>query len=110
MQVDSTASDLPALPHFLSACICYSTSPAALRMAICQHMRQAEDVLCVVQVLDDWITKWGQTPVKLLPNKKEVSMNEHGVPVVKQKEKSERKDLPPLNKVCRIRLPISPQS
>lgn len=98
MQVDSI-TDLPALSPFLSTCITYGTTPAALRVAMRRSLKDADDILAVMKVLEMWINQWSKRDVKLLPSKKEVSKNEHGVQVLKKKGKEINKDLPPLNKV-----------
>lgn len=102
MQVDS-ASTVPPLPDLLKWCLCYSTSPAPLRAAIQTQLRDPAEVLAIVNVLDSWVGKWGKAPLKLMPNKKEVSANEYGVPVVKLKEKDDKRDLPPLDKVRAVK-------
>ncbi|RDB20161.1 hypothetical protein Hypma_012958 [Hypsizygus marmoreus] len=96
MQVD-TVSDLPSLPAFLSLCVTYSTSPPALRLAIRNSLKEAEDILAVLNVLADWITKWSKREVKLLPSKKDMSKNEAGIPVLNTREVN--RDLPPLKSV-----------
>lgn len=98
MEVDSVP-DLPTLPSFLGACLAYTTSPAILRSALRHSLKDAEDILAVVKVLHNWIDQWGKRDVRLLPSKKDVAKNEHGVVVLKAKEKEVHRDLPPLSKV-----------
>jgi len=98
MQID-TPTDMPSLPAFLSCCVCYPTSPAALRLAIRKHLQDADDVICILDVLESWIATWGTKEVRLLPPKKSISKNEHGVLVSKPSEKGDKGGLPPLIKV-----------
>ncbi|KAG5648709.1 hypothetical protein DXG03_000056 [Asterophora parasitica] len=97
MEVDST-SDLPSLPSFLALCISYNTTPPALRSALRVYFKEAEDILAVLKVLEIWLKQWTKRDVKLLPSKKDLSKNEHGVPVLKEKEEVHG-DLPALPKV-----------
>ena len=102
MQVDSippSISDAPTLPLFLVLCVTYTTSPAALRSAIRRSFNNAEDALYVLRVIEQWVNRWSTLEFNLLPANKEVSRNEHGVVVLKKKEKAAKKDLPPLNDV-----------
>lgn len=101
MQVDSASliSDIPALRPFLASCVTYATTPAALRVAMRRSLQDADDLLPVVKVLEMWVNQWVKRDVKLLPSKKEVSKNEHGVQVLKVKGKEVNKDLPPFDKV-----------
>jgi hypothetical protein len=107
MQVDSV-SDLPTLPAFLTSCITYSTSPAILRSAVRRSLKEAEDILAVVKVLESWISQWGKRDIRLLPSKKDIAKNEHGVLVLKAKEKEIHRDLPPLPKVSTANFQSAP--
>ncbi|KAF5387687.1 hypothetical protein D9615_000759 [Tricholomella constricta] len=98
MDVDSI-SDLPSLPSFLALCVGYTTTPPALRSAMRQYFKEAEDILAVLKVLETWLKQWAKRDVKLLPSKKDLSKNEHGVPVLREQEKDIHCDLPPLAKV-----------
>jgi hypothetical protein len=101
MQVDSVSpiADIPALPPFLASCVTYATTPVALRAAMRRSLKDPDDLLAVVKVLEMWVRQWVKRDVNLLPSKKEVSKNEHGVEVLKAKGKEVNKDLPPFNKV-----------
>lgn len=103
MQVDSTLSNIPSLPTFLSLCISYTTSPATLRLAIRKYLPDAEDIFCVLEILDGWIEKWSSVTLKLLPT--DVSKNSRGVTVAKLHQ-AKRTVGPPLDDVsfpqCRI--------
>ena len=58
MQVDAdTDTGPPTLPHFLSACVKYAMSPAALRLALHDHLREGEDIVCVLEVIESWISE-----------------------------------------------------
>ncbi|KAJ7460953.1 hypothetical protein B0H11DRAFT_2315486 [Mycena galericulata] len=83
MEVDPPAlGAVPKLPTFLDACVRYNTSPAMLRAAMQQHMHQAEDVLAVLEVLDEWVGACKNAEVIALPMKKSLGKNEHGVTVL----------------------------
>ena len=106
MEVDShPATAIPSLPSFLSLCTTYPTSQKYLLLALRQHLREIEDIMCVAQVLDDWVSKWGARRAageeRLLPSKKDIRKNEHGMwVVVGRKDAGKKQDeLPPLEKV-----------
>ena len=96
MQIDSTPSDLPSLASFLSSCVAYATSPAPLRLAIRQHLPDAEDLTCVLEILSGWITQAQAMTIKFLPT--DVVKNAKGVMIAKPPI-SKRPDGPPLEKV-----------
>ena len=85
MQVDSGPDDIPALPVFLSSSVAYTMSPAALRLAINEHLREGDDLACVLEVFEGWISVWLSKEDALFPSKT-ASNNDQ--------------DLPPLAKVC----------
>lgn len=96
MQVDSEASsNIPSLPTFLSSCVLYNTSPAALRVAIRKHLSDVDDIICLLEVLDDWIAGWNTITLKLLPAG--VVKNQKGIFVPKLH--SAKIDTPQLGKV-----------
>lgn len=106
MEVDShPATSIPSLPSFLSLCTTYPTSQKYLLLALRQHLREIEDIMCVAQVLDDWVSKWGARRAageeRLLPSKKDIRKNEHGMwVVVGRKDAGKKQDeLLPLEKV-----------
>ncbi|OSX59323.1 hypothetical protein POSPLADRAFT_1075545 [Postia placenta MAD-698-R-SB12] len=96
MQVDAPATP-PALASFLAQCATYPTAPSALKVALHQSLPAAEDVVCVLAVLDAWIARWGQAGVKLLPD--HVAKDAHGVPVPLYDEAGAGADMPPLDKI-----------
>jgi hypothetical protein len=58
MQVDAdTDTQPPTLPHFLSACVKYAMSPAALRLALHDHLREGEDIVCILEVIESWLSE-----------------------------------------------------
>ncbi|KAF8191434.1 hypothetical protein K438DRAFT_1830503 [Mycena galopus ATCC 62051] len=84
MEVDpSPLGIIPTLSSFLNACVRYQTSPAALRTAIHQHLKQPEDVVAVLEVLDHWVGQWRGAEVIALPSKKNVQKDADGVVVLK---------------------------
>ena len=98
MQVDSTPnSELPSLHSFLASVVTYKTSPATLRSALRQHLPDANDVICILEVLDGWLVKWSVVALKLLPPK--ATKNPLGV-FVAQPVQGKRKQMPSLAKVC----------
>jgi hypothetical protein len=99
MQVDSNTSNVPSLSTFLSSCVSYTTSPATLRLAIRNYLPDAEDICCVLEVLDEWIIKWNAMTLKLLP--KNVSKNPRGVMVAKLHQ-AKRADGPLLGNVSSL--------
>ncbi|KAL0950072.1 hypothetical protein HGRIS_010076 [Hohenbuehelia grisea] len=57
MDVD-TSDVIPPLKRFLASCVCYRTTPSALRAAIREHLRTPEEVVCVLTVLEEWLRQW----------------------------------------------------
>ncbi|KAJ7273087.1 hypothetical protein C8J57DRAFT_1128769 [Mycena rebaudengoi] len=98
MQVDPPAQGgIPPLPTFLSACVQYKTSPAALRAAVHQYISQPEDLVVVLEALETWVGHWQGAEVIALPTKKNVAKDEHGVSVLKDGwQKDSREAHPPL--------------
>ncbi|KAL6309768.1 hypothetical protein BKA93DRAFT_850203 [Sparassis latifolia] len=100
MQIDSVVpantAGLPALPTYLALCVTYSTSPAALRVALRRHLSDAADLVPVLAVLDGWLARWGKEEVHLLPDC--IKKDAHGV-LVPLYSAHEPADLPPQDKV-----------
>ena len=95
MQVDAVSA-LPALPSFLALCVNYAASPGPLRVALRKHLPDAEDVVCVLEILDDWLERWGAEEVQLVLEG--VTKDENGAYIaVLPKEKP--LEIPPLDKV-----------
>ncbi|TFY67644.1 hypothetical protein EVJ58_g1487 [Rhodofomes roseus] len=99
MQVDSPSppfSTPPTLPAFLALCVTSPASPGPLRVALRKHLPDAEDVLCLIEVLDRWVGKWGEEELRLVPDR--VKKDTHGmyVPIF---EDERNPDMPPLDKI-----------
>ncbi|KAJ7243378.1 hypothetical protein B0H12DRAFT_1236417 [Mycena haematopus] len=102
MEVDSSPLGvIPTLSSFLNACVRYPTSPAALRAAIHQHLKQPEDMVAVLEILDDWIRRWRGAEIIALPPKKSVRKNEDGIVVLNDGWQKDDSDVahPPLIQV-----------
>jgi len=97
MQVDSPSpSGPPTLPAFLALCVTYSASPGPLRVALRKHLPDAEAIVCVLEVLDGWIGKWGEEELRLVPEK--VKKDAHGAYVAVYAEER-TPEMPPLDKI-----------
>jgi gephyrin len=89
MQVDSipstTLDQILSLPGFLATMLKYRqfTAPQLIA-AFRHHLRSAEAVTSIVQLLDEWMKKVQSQDVKLLPSTKEITKNEHGVFIIKK--------------------------
>ena len=97
MQVDevgtgtgSMDTGVPTIPTFLSWCVTYKTSPSTLRMAIRKHLQDADDLVCLLEVIEGWISTWGARDVEMLPS---------SPPKKKQDKVTLTGELPPLIKV-----------
>ncbi|SJL02520.1 uncharacterized protein ARMOST_05851 [Armillaria ostoyae] len=102
MQVDGVTplnADIPSLPQFLSSCVQYSCSPAALRLAIRRCLPEAEDLVCLLDVLEGWLAQWAGRDFRLLPSKKVVEKNEKGVLVADTVVHEKGADLPPMDDI-----------
>lgn len=96
MQVDS--DHVPALPPFLSKCILLNTTPVALRLAVRQHLNDAEDLVCILEVLDGWLDVWSSQEIKLLLGN--IKKRRNGdVPVLNATEQRTAPGPPPFTKV-----------
>ncbi|KAK0461635.1 uncharacterized protein EV420DRAFT_1639932 [Desarmillaria tabescens] len=102
MQVDGVTplnADIPSLPQFLSLCVQYSCSPAALRLAIRRCLPEAEDLVCLLDVLEGWLAQWSGRDVRLMPSKKVVEKNDKGILVADAVVHEKGADLPPMNDI-----------
>ncbi|KAK0190455.1 hypothetical protein F5146DRAFT_1137290 [Armillaria mellea] len=101
-------ADIPSLPQFLSLCVQYSCSPAALRLAIRRCLPEAEDLVCLLDVLEGWLAQWAGRDFRLMPSKKVkvVEKNEKGVVVADTVVQEKGADLPPMNDVRILSSPI----
>ena len=98
MQVDAP-SVLPALPAFLALCVNYAASPGPLRVALKKHLPDAEDIVCVLEILDGWLERWGAEELRLLPEG--VKKDENGVYVAVFPEEKPP-EIPPLDKASLV--------
>lgn len=102
MEVDGVTplnADIPSLPQFLSSCVQYSCSPAALRLAVRRCLPEAEDLVYLLDVLEGWLAQWAGRDFRLMPSKKVVEKNEKGVLVADIVVQEKGADLPPMNDV-----------
>lgn len=104
MEVDSSSADSPTLPEFLTLCLSYPSSPALLRTAIRRCLPDAADIARILETLDVWLGQWAGREVPLMPSKKSLEKNKHGVFVIDIKRESKRGKgdgtVPPVNEVC----------
>lgn len=86
MQVDSASSDqVPSLSVYLASMLKYNQfTSSQLIISLRHHLRSAEAVTLVTQLLNTWLKKVQSQEVKLMPSKHDVAKNEHGVFVVKK--------------------------
>ena len=86
MQVDSASLDqVPSLSVYLASMLKYNQfTSSQLIIALRHHLRSAEAVTLVTQLLNTWLKKVQSQEVKLMPSKHDVAKNEHGVFVPKK--------------------------
>lgn len=84
MQVDDRT---PSLAHFLYTFVNYATSPPMLRLALKQHLTDARDVVCVLEVLEGWVKRWGAKTLDLETNRDDPSADWLQAPTRPGKEK-----------------------
>lgn len=103
MEVDSAPADSPTLPEFLTLCLSYPSSPALLRTAIRRCLPDAADIARILETLDVWLGQWAGREVPLMPSKKSLEKNKHGVFVIDIKRESKRGkgdgNVPPVSEV-----------
>jgi hypothetical protein len=102
MQIDSITpmqDDMPTLSNYLKLCIQYKTSQTPLRFALKRYMVDLDDVVCLLGVLDGLISQWTSRELQLLPSKKLLDKNEHGVVIVKTEQEKKVETIPPLYEV-----------
>lgn len=66
MQVDS---GVPLPSAVLSLCVSYAVSLPALRLALRQHLRDADELTYLLQILAGWLATWTAADVSLLPSR-----------------------------------------
>ncbi|KZT66048.1 hypothetical protein DAEQUDRAFT_813894 [Daedalea quercina L-15889] len=99
MQVDAPSpTSPPALPAFLALCVTYSASPGPLRVALRKHLPDAADIVCVLEVLDGWLERWGAEELSLVPEKVQKDVHGAYVPIFAEKQEQE---MPPLGKMLK---------
>lgn len=85
MDVDPTPSSstaMPPLPQILAACVRYKTSPATLRLAFHAYLNDADDVIAVLDILDQWLLSIVDLEEQLGPNSSDFRKNEQGILVL----------------------------
>jgi len=97
MQVGETPSNAPALPSVLASCVSYPTSDAALSIAIREQLNNAESIIPILTILDDWLVKLSSHGTSLILN---ANVGENG-PLVKVPTRpcSGEVEIPPLDKI-----------
>lgn len=92
MQLDAMLSDAE-ISSIMAACVSYPSSDAALRMAIKEQLNNAESIIPILDLVDDWLVKFSS---------RETSLESPGQPTEKTAvaADSEEADIPPLDKVC----------
>lgn len=104
MDVDSPPSSgdaVPALPIFLHHVANYPTSRGPLVIAFRTYIKEAEDLMAVLEVLNTWLVRRTKMDERLLPSKKDLRKTEQGVWVVvgRKSDKKKKEDIPSLEKV-----------
>jgi hypothetical protein len=83
MQVDvptaPSSTSIPSLIEFLAPCVSYTCSAPTLRIAFRQHLREAEDVLSVLSVLDDWLERWHGRDMPLIGDPSQAKQDPAGI-------------------------------
>lgn len=72
MNINSEASDSKAIPKvadFLALCVRYPTTTQTLRVAMRQHLREAEEVTTLLEILCLWIESHATANQLLFPEK-----------------------------------------
>ncbi|ESK81645.1 rna binding protein [Moniliophthora roreri MCA 2997] len=102
MQIDTITpmqDDMPTLQNFLNLCIRYQVSQTPLRFALKRYLVDVDDIMCLLGVLDGWISQWTSREFPLLPSKKLLDRNEHGVIIVKSEQEKKLDAIPPLAEI-----------
>ncbi|KAJ7601002.1 hypothetical protein C8J56DRAFT_911837 [Mycena floridula] len=81
MQIDSLP-EIPALSDFLRLCVAYSSSHIPMRLAIRRYLSDGDDLVCILEILGNWMKILEGQEQKYLPSLKSLTNNEHGIPVV----------------------------
>ncbi|KAF9266181.1 hypothetical protein L218DRAFT_956557 [Marasmius fiardii PR-910] len=105
MQIDPVApitpiqDDMPSLQDYLTLCLGYKVSETPLRFALKRYMKDVDDVVCLLGVLDTWIGLWTSRELQLMPSKKLLEKNQFGVVVVKGDNKKSDMKIPSFKEV-----------
>ena len=104
MDVDTPSSSgdaVPTLPVFLEQVANYPTSRGPFVLAFRTYMKEAEDLMAVLQLLNTWLVRRSKMDERLLPTKKDLRKTEQGVWVVvgRKGDKDKKEDIPSLEKV-----------
>ncbi|KAG7097458.1 hypothetical protein E1B28_004802 [Marasmius oreades] len=97
MQLDPVApitplqDDIPSLQDYMALCLRYKLSEAPFRFALKRYMKDVDDVVCLLDVLDSWIGLWTSKELQLMPSKKLLEKNEFGIVTVKGRDKENTK-------------------
>ncbi|KIM35166.1 hypothetical protein M413DRAFT_20795 [Hebeloma cylindrosporum] len=108
MDVDSPPSSsgdaVPSLPIFLQHVASYPTSRGPLVLAFRTYMKEPEDLMAVLQVLNTWLVRRSKMDERLLPTKKDLRKTEQCVWVVvgRKGDKDKKEDIPSLEKITEI--------
>ncbi|KAJ3756420.1 hypothetical protein EV360DRAFT_47995 [Lentinula raphanica] len=97
MQVDTTPDlndSTPSLLTFFNLILRYNFSPIPLRAALRRYLSDIDDVVCLLEVLDNWIGQWAGRDARLLPSNKALKKNELGIYVTKPEGKDSQTDIP----------------
>lgn len=94
MDVDASEGYVPPIWTYLFACVSYPFSAAPLRLAIRKHLPDAQDLVVVLEILENWIQ--GGTEHEMEALLKSLATN--------TKTLSSKADSPPYPKVFRPRL------
>jgi hypothetical protein len=93
MQLDATLSDAE-VSSIMAACVSYPSSDAALRMAMKEQLNNAENIIPILVVVDDWLAKISSRETSL---ESPGQLTATAAPIAAD---SEEADIPPLEKVC----------
>ena len=53
--------DTPSLGEYLGRCVSYDTTASGLRVALRRNLSEVEETVAILQVLESWMKKWGET-------------------------------------------------
>lgn len=90
MAVDASEGYIPPLATYLSACVSYQFSFAAMRLAIRKYLSDAQDLVVILEILESWVH--GGTEQYMEALLKSMATNSEMQPI--------GVDSPPYDKVC----------